>query len=221
MLTDADELRHAWDGPAVSSKAADVEAWWWWGHSPAADAGVFVGLELRGRRFDYWAGLVRTGEPYLFIEEVNGSGLRAGLEIKPSEMWADHQCDVPFRQWSLGNEAHGVLLDDPMEALHRAYGTPVAVTFDIEWFSNVAATPIVGGYEQVGEIDARIELATGVVAVHGPAHRVHVWGTPYRPPPMANVAIDDGLRAPYRLHDGGKVMQLLTDRGWLVGAIGS
>ena len=128
MLTDADELRHAWDSSAGSSKATDVESWWWWGHSPAADAGVFVGLELRGRRFDYWAGLVRTGEPYLFIEEMDGSGLRAGLEIKPSEMWADHQCDVPFQQWSLGNEAHGVLLDDPMEALHRAYGLPVAVT---------------------------------------------------------------------------------------------
>lgn len=219
MLTDADELRHALDGSADSGKA-DVEAWWWWGHSPAADTGVFVGLELRGRRFDYRAGLVRVGDPYLFIEEMDSNGLRDGLEIKPSEMWADHQCDVPFHQWSLGNEAHGVLLDDPMEALHRAYGTPVTVAFDIEWFSNVAAISITGGYEQVGEVDARIELADGVVAVHGPAYRVHVWGTPYRPPPMASASIGGGLRAPYRLRDGGKVMQLLTDRGWMVGAVG-
>ena len=28
-------------------------------------------------------------------------------------MWADHVCDVPFHQWSVGNEAHGVLLDEP------------------------------------------------------------------------------------------------------------
>jgi len=214
VLTNADELRHAWGGAGV-----DVEAWWWWGHSPAADAGVFVGLELRGRRFDYWAGLVRAGEPYLLIEELNGSGLRAGLEVKPPEMWADHQCDAPFRQWSLGNEAHGVLLDDPMEALHRAYGTPVAVAFDIEWFSSLEATAIDGGYEQVGEVDARIELADGVVSVQGPAHRVHVWGTPYRPPLMPSLVGGGGLSAPYRRHHGGNVMQLLTERGWLVGAL--
>ena len=212
MPTNADELRHT---------GSEVEAWWWWGHSAAADVGVFVGLELHGQRFDYWAGLVRTGEPYLYIEELDGSGLRVGLEIKPAEMWADHQCDVPFSQWSVGNEAHGVLLDDPMEAVRRAYGTPVAVTFDIEWYSNVEATPIAGGYEQAGEVDARIELIEGVVAIHGPAHRVHTWGMPYSPPPMATSATDDGLRAPYRRSDGGNVMQLLTDRGWMVGRIDS
>ena len=215
MPTNADELRHSLNG-----KDVDVESWWWWGHSPAGDVGVFVGLELRGQRFDYWAGLVRSGEPYLYIEELDGTGLRSGLEIKPSEMWADHQCDVPFRQWSLGNEAHGVLLDDPMEAVQRAYGTPVAVTFDIEWFSHVDATAIDGGYEQVGEVDAQIELAEGIVAINGPAHRVHVWGMPYSPPPVAIGATGDGLRAPYRTHGGGKVMQSLTDRGWLVGTIG-
>ncbi|MCU1388496.1 MAG: hypothetical protein JWL72_1834, partial [Ilumatobacteraceae bacterium] len=74
---------------------------------------MFIGLELRGSRYDYWAGLVRVDEPYLYIEELDGADLRAGLEIKPSQMWADQVCDVPFRQWSLGNEGHGVLLDDP------------------------------------------------------------------------------------------------------------
>ncbi len=213
MFTNADELRHAWDGVG-----SDVEAWWWWGHSATADAGVFVGFELRGRRFDYWAGLVRVGEPYVLIEELDGTGLRSGLEIKPAEMWADHQCDVPFKQWSIGNEAHGVLLYDAMEALNRAFGIPVAATFDIEWFSDVAVTAIDGGYEQVGEVDARIEFADGVVEVRGPARRAHVWGTSYRPPPMAG-AIGDGLRAPYRRSDGGRVVQLLTDRGWVVGQV--
>ena len=26
----------------------------------------------------------------------DGTGLRGGLEIKPPEMWAGHECDVPF-----------------------------------------------------------------------------------------------------------------------------
>ncbi|MEO5900558.1 MAG: hypothetical protein ABIR68_10585, partial [Ilumatobacteraceae bacterium] len=106
----ADEGRHA---------DVAVEAWWFWGADAAGGAGVFVGIEMRGRRFDYWAGLVRDGEPYLYVEELDGSGWRGGLEIKPPEMWADHVCDVPMRQWSLGNEAHGVLLEDPTEAWRR------------------------------------------------------------------------------------------------------
>ncbi|MEN9823109.1 MAG: hypothetical protein RLZ04_1535, partial [Actinomycetota bacterium] len=76
-------------------------------------AAWFVGLELTGRRVHYWAGLARRGRPYLYVEDLDGTSLRQGLEIKPPEMWAGHDCDLPFRQWSLGNEAHGVLLDDP------------------------------------------------------------------------------------------------------------
>jgi hypothetical protein len=202
----ADELRHG---------DVAVEAWWWWGRDAYATCGVFVGFELRGPRFDYWAGLVRRGEPYLLIEELDGSGLRDGLEIKPPQMWADHQCDVPFRQWSIGNEAHGVLLDDPEEAWRRAHGTVVPVTFDIEWGSQDDVTPIDHGYEQPGEIDARIELTEGVLAIVGPAHRLHVWGAPYVPRALAMPIDATGLRAPYRRTDGRLVDQVLTSDGWL------
>ena len=147
LFAAADEARHA---------DVAVEAWWWWGWNAAATAGLFVGLELRGRRFDYWAGLVRRGEPYLYVDELDGTGLRDGLEIKPAQMWADHACDVPFRQWSVGNEAHGVLLDDPTEAWRRAFGTPVPVTFDVEWGAVDDPTAIAHGYEQSGDVDARI-----------------------------------------------------------------
>jgi hypothetical protein len=207
VFTNADELRH----PDVA-----VEAWWWWGWTPEADVGFFVGLELRGRKFDYWAGVVREGEPYLYIEELDGTGLRDGLEIKPPEMWAGHTCDDPFRQWSLGNEAHGVLLDDPADVLRRPYGTPAPVTFDVEWYADGAAEPIAHGYQQAGEVDARIELTEGVLEIEGLGHRVHVWGVPYVPPSsLAMPAGDDVLRAPYRLRDGRAVWQVLTRGGWL------
>lgn len=205
-ILDADEGRHA---------DVAVEAWWWWGHTADATAGLFVGFELRGRRFDYWAGLVRAGEPYLYVEELDGTGLRAGLEIKPPEMWAGHTCDVPMRQWSLGNEAHGVLLDDPEEAWRRAYGTPVPVTFDVEWHATARPRRIAHGYSQEGEIDARIELTEGVLALVGPAARVHVWGVPHLPDSFAMPTAPAGLRAPYRRADGLLVDQVLGRDGWL------
>lgn len=218
--TDADEHRHA---------DVAVEAWWWWGSGTWLDAdgepcraGLFVGFELHGRSFDYWAGLVRAGAPYLYVEELRGTGLRAGLEVKPAEMWADHSCDVPFRQWSLGNEAHGVLLDDATEAWRRAYGDPTPVTFDVEWHSSGTPTALAGlpmgagGYEQRGEIDAEIELVEGVLALTGAAHRVHVWGVPHVPRSLAMPIDAHGLRAPYRRRDGILVDQVLTDAGWWV-----
>jgi hypothetical protein len=205
-FADRDEARH---------HGSPVEAWWFWGHTADASCGLFVGLELRGTRFDYWAGLVRAGEPYLYVEELDGIGLRRGLEIKPPEMWADHQCDVPMRQWSVGNEAHGVLLDDPTEAWRRGYGTVVPVTFDIEWYATADPTPIPHGYEQHGEIDAHVELTDGILAIRGAASRAHVWGTPYLPRAYAMPVAGEGLRAPYRRHDGLVVDQVLGAAGWL------
>lgn len=211
MFTNADEQRHA---------DVAVEAWWWWGWSPAAHLGLFVGLELRGVRFDYWAGLVRAGEPYLYVEELDGTGRRAGLEVKPPEMWAGHTCDSPFRQWSLGNEAHGVLLDEPLDVLSRPFGIPAPVTFDVEWYAAGDPAAIRNGYEQRGEIDARIELTEGVLALEGPAHRLHVWGVPHRPSAVAMPEGPDVLAAPYRRHDGHHVLQVLTRNGFTSRTVG-
>jgi hypothetical protein len=199
-----DEQRH---------RAAVVEAWWFWGWLRDGSAGLYVGLELRGRRFDYWAGLVRAGHPYLHVVELDGTGLRSGLEIKPERMWADHVCDEPFRQWSLGNEAYGVALDDPGAALGRAYGEPVPVAFDVEWYATQAPRAVAGGYAQDGEIDAEIELREGRLGLVGPATRVHVWGTSWLPV-APSLPTGWGLRAPYRRSDGLGVEQLLTAEGW-------
>ena len=176
---------------------------------------MFVGLELRGRRFDYWAGLLRAGEPDLYVEELDGTGLRDGLEIKPPEMWADHTCEVPYAQWSVGNEAHGVLLDVAHDALHRPYGTPVPVTFDVEWYAAGDPIEIANGYEQAGDVDAQIELTEGMLSLQGPAQRAHVWGVPYRPTALAMPAGDGLLWAPYRRHHGQGVLQVLTPAGFL------
>lgn len=193
------------------------ESWWWWGWSDDLAVGWFVGLEVRRQRFDYRAGLVRRGQPYLYVEELDGTGRRAGLELKPPEMWAGHRCDVPYRQWTLGAEAHGVLLDEPFDALDRPYGTVAPVTFEVEWHSQSATRPIAHGYEQVGAVDAEVELRECILRFRGPGHRLHIWGAPYRPSLRALPAGAEALWAPYRCSDATGpvgVEQVLTRAGW-------
>ena len=200
-LHPSDELRHA-DAP--------MEAWWFHGLAEDGHTGWFVGLEIRAGAVDYWAGLVRAGEPYLYLEELGTTALRSGLEIKPPEMWAGFTCDDPFRQWSMGNEAHAVLLDDPHEAWDRAYGEKTPVTFDIEWYATSEPVAVPDGseptahpggsdrrgYEQVGEFDAEIELIEGVVSLSGTGHRRHLWGDPWADP------LPERIDAPLRRRDG-------------------
>jgi hypothetical protein len=99
--------------------------------------------------------------------------------------------------------------------LRRPFGDLAPVTFDVEWYADGAAEAIPMGYQQAGEVDARIELTEGVFELEGPAHRVHVWGVPYLPSTLAIPTGDDLAWAPYRRHDGRGVLQVLTRGGWL------
>ncbi len=184
MLTEADEREH----PGVAA-----EAWWWWGWADDRASGLFVGLVVRGRRLDYRAGLARDGGQLLYVEELDGIGRRAGLEVKPPVMWAGHDCTVPYRQWNLGNEAHGVLLDDPRSMIERPYGELTPVSFDVEWHASSPPVEVDGGYEQPGEIDAVVELREGKFALRGAGYRLHLWRTV---PPAAEVLTRAGFLPP-------------------------
>ena len=216
-LQPADEVEHA---------DVAVESWWWWGANDTATIGVFVGLEVRGARFDYWCGVVREGSPYLYVDELDGIGRRDGLEVKPAELWADHVCDVPFRQWSVSNETYGVMIDDPSEVCGRAYGRRLPVAIDIEWAATDEPVPEPGankagsvrGYRQRGEVDVVVETGDGPLRFTGPGQRAHHWATPYVPCDLALPA--DAVVAPYRRSDGRCVTQMLTTAGWF-GRVGN
>jgi hypothetical protein len=89
------------------------------------------------------------------------------------------------------------------------------VTFDVEWYAAGKPTEIAHGYEQAGEVDARVELTEGTLALQGRAHRTHVWGVSYRPTALAMPTGAGLLWAPYRRHDGQGVMQVLRLDGFL------
>ena len=98
---------------------------------------MFVGLELRGRT-------VRLLGRASFVAASRSSTSRSSTAPGCDRDWRSSRrrcgpttpATLPFRQWSIGNESHGVLLDDPTEAWRRAYGSPVPVTFDVEWGSD-------------------------------------------------------------------------------------
>ena len=62
------------------------------------------------------------------------------LLVKGDGLWAEHTCDAPMEQWTVANETYAAALDDPDEALGRAYGVTTALSWDLEWYATVAAT---------------------------------------------------------------------------------
>ena len=85
------------------------------------------------------ARLARTGEPLLHVTDWEVPLPAAGLALRSHGLWADHICEAPFEQWTVANETYAVALDDPADALDRAYGTAAALAFDVEWYASAAA----------------------------------------------------------------------------------
>jgi hypothetical protein len=201
---------------------ADADPWWaetyvfdlW-----TAGVGAFTWLTLlpRQRRAWYWSVLVRDGEPLLHVADIDLPLPTAGLRVRTTGLWADHHCEAPFEQWTVRNECHAVALDDPADALGRAYGTAAAVAFDVEWYAADRATALGDGYAQAGEAHAVIEVAGGPLEVVGQAARSHTWG------PLAIPAVPAEGTARHTAYLRGPgtltVTRTLTGSGWRTTAV--
>ena len=152
-LTDADDLAHA---------DAAVEEWCFAGWSPRGDLGLVTGYRRRtGGPGWYWAGLARAGQPLLHVTEWDVPPRTDPLLVKAHGLWAEHVCEVPMQQWTVANETYAVALEDPAEALGRAYGLPSAVAFDLEWYATDGPVPIDDGFTQRGVVHGVVELPGG------------------------------------------------------------
>lgn len=222
--------------PAMEERAhpdAVSEEWiftWW---SPDGSVGGVTGYRLVGRvNAWYWWALARAGAPLLHVTEFTIPRRADPMIAKADAMWAEFTCEAPFEQWTLGNETHGVLLDEADEALGRAYGDAVPMASDLEWY---AVSPPAGlapddrgdpddpdeaarieGYRQDGVVHGVVELLAGDLEFEElPAHRLHRWSwapmPAWRPEP---VRAHLGLRAPFRFPDGACVDLVLTSTGW-------
>lgn len=207
----ADEGRHL-----PPDDAAGWEETWWF-DAWRADGSLAVTCRLAlvpsRRRGWYWCDVVRPGEALVHVVADDVPMPRAGLAVRAHGLWADHVCEAPFEQWTVANEAIAVALDDPRDALGRAYGEAVPVAIDLEWYAAGPPEPTPEGYRQVGEVHGAIELRDGSLELIGPGSRGHTWGLA-RGCDASPSALPAGSLAPILLPDGSVLEQVLTPGGW-------
>jgi hypothetical protein len=228
----ADELAHS----------TRVEEWTFSCWAADGSLGLVTGYRLvGGHQAWYWWAVARRDEPLLHVTEFDIPRRSNPLLAKAEAMWAEMVCESPFAQWTVGNETYAVALDDPDEALGRAYGEAMPVAMDLEWYATrqTESLPVlrpsspaspdldsparrsrqaseVTGYQQSGTVHGRIELATGSIElVELAAHRTHRWTSGNMAPHVYPAALAHfGLRAPFRLPDNSVIDLVLTPAGW-------
>jgi len=197
---------------------AVVEEWLFVAWTTVGDIGLVSGHRIVGRTAWYWSAFVREGRPLLHLTEWS-AGLRSDpFVVKAPELWAEHHCDEPMWQWSIGNEAYFAELDDPAEAIGRGYGVPRPTAFDVEWYATEAPVATADGYEQPGVVHGAIEVQgrPKLELIDIPAHRWHRWSTTGD---LATIDLppadgDGGPGAPFAFPDGTMADWVVTPRGW-------
>jgi hypothetical protein len=174
----ADEGRH----PAGPGR--DWEESWYLDF--AADDGglggyVRLGLHPAEGVAWFWAGVVGAGPPLVTVRdhEVPPPSGR-GLEVRASGLWTELVCETPLEHWSVGLEAFGVALDDPLEAWGQERGDPWALGLDVEWEALGPCTPwparTATGYSQPCAVSGDLLVGARRFVLDCSGVRVHLWG---------------------------------------------
>ena len=204
-----DELPH---GPGVTDE------WLFAAWSPDASLGLMSGHRITGSRAWYWSAFVQRGEPLLHLAEWDVRVRADPFIVKAPEMWAEHHCVAPLEQWTIGNEAFFVALDDADEAVGRAYGTPTATAMDLEWYATGEPVALDDGFSQAGTVHGRIDVMgrSPVELAEVPATRWRRWRTAGTLATMTlpGAVAHTGLRAPFAFPDGSVADWVLTPQGW-------
>jgi hypothetical protein len=197
---------------------AALDEWVFTAWTPDGGLGVVSGHRLIGGRAWYWSALARDGHPLLHLTEWDVRVRPDPFVVKAPEMWAEHHCDAPLEQWSIGNEAYFTALDDPSEALGRCYGVPTPTAMDLEWYAVEPPIDVAGGFVQEGVVHGVIEVAgqTSTTLAEVPARRWRRW-SPHPvldPVALATVVAHTGLRAPFAFPDGSVADWVVSPSGW-------
>jgi hypothetical protein len=172
----------------------------WYLDFTAAGGGLagYVRLALRpgeGTAW-FWAAMVGGG-PTLVTMRDHEVALPTGrgLEVRAPGLWTELVCETPLDHWSVGLEAFGVALDDPLEAWRRERGDPWALGLDVEWEGAGPCRPwSAGGYWQACAVSGDVLVGAERFSLDGSGTRIHEWGDRPRSAPSGWVAgrLDDG-----------------------------
>jgi hypothetical protein len=205
-----------------------VEEWVFAAWTEDAQLGVISGHRVVGATAWYWAALARADRPLLHITDFDVPVRADPFIVKGEAMWAEHFCDAPMEQWSVGNETYAAALDDPDEALGRGYGDPTPIAFDLEWYATSRAIDLVAepdyeqsGYEQRGVVHGSIEVLgePRIDLAEIPAFRWHRWtadgdGLSFPTTLVPVASAHTAVRAPFRFPDETVLDLVLTPQGW-------
>lgn len=96
----------------------------------SGDLGGFVSAWVFDDHVAYWTALVEEGEQVVTVaEEAIPVPRTSTLELRTSGLWADHICESPDEQWTVGLEAFALRLDDPTDMV----GERVPLGYDLEF----------------------------------------------------------------------------------------
>ena len=160
-----------------------IEEWVFAAWTPDAALGVISGHRLVGRDAWYWAAVARLGRPLLHVLDPSVPVRADPFIVQGAALWAEHVREAPMEQWSVGNETYAAALEDPDDALDRAYGTPTPIAFDLEWYAGAGPDVLADlagasdGYGQPGVVHGSIDVQgePTIELVEVPAFRWHRW----------------------------------------------
>ncbi|MEM8619739.1 MAG: hypothetical protein AAGF73_08455 [Actinomycetota bacterium] len=214
--------------PALSDERAHpgaaTEEWAFAAWDAGGDLGLWSVHRLCGPTVWYWSALARPGRPLLHVADFEVPARRDPFIVKGEQLWAEHLCESPMEQWSIGNETYASSLDDVEAALGDAYGTPTPIAFDIEWYATAAAVELaasgdVVGYRQEGVVHGDLEVLgePTITVTEIAARRWHRWAPPgsgLAPLDLPAARAHGGVRAPFRFPGGDVLDSVLTTDGW-------
>ena len=140
---------------------------------------IRLGLHPADGEAWFWAGVVGGG-PRLVTVRDHEVPLPPGraLEVRASGLWTELVCETPLDHWSVGLEAFGVALEDPLEAWRGERGDPWALGLDVEWegVGDCRPFPGGGGYEQACAVHGDVLVGAVRFQLDGSGVRTHLWG---------------------------------------------
>jgi hypothetical protein len=185
-LEGADEGRHAPPGHPAWHEGFDLCFW-----SPRGSFGGHLTVLLwpAVRTAWYWTAVVERDRPVVSLLETEVALPGAGLELRASGLWADHNCETPWEHWSYGLEAFAVRLDRPEDAVDTFRGERIGLGYDLEWEADghppAAWSPGAVGYHHEGRVHGEVLVGPDTYELDGRGRRAHWWGNDWWPAPLA------------------------------------